>query len=166
MSNLLNALKTAITIDFEAERRSDGTLFPTEVGLSWVGGRTTSCFIKPIPTWNFRGQRSDDYEEVLAVSVARSIAKHAQNKLLISDACFVDQPLLDLLMKEAGLPKIKLEGFFPLLDRLVVETGIPMSQVNRWINEIDEKRGEAHRAGDDAKVRAVLLARILKQVKA
>lgn len=155
-------LADSITIDFEAEIGADGALRPTEVGLTWVGGRTASCFIAPEQSWKISQVDGVNRKFVSAQVIARSIARHAKGKLLISDACFVDQPMLDMVMGTAGLPKIKLLSFFPVLERVVKSTRVSMSDVNQWIVEIDNKRGDAHRAGEDSRVRAALIDRLLQ----
>lgn len=157
-------LAHAITIDFEAEIGADGALWPTEIGLTWVGGRTASCFIAPEKSWKLPQVDRISRESVPAPVVARSIVRHAKGKLLISDACFVDQPLLDMVMGAAGLPKVALTSFFPLLEHVAKSSRISMSDVNRWIVEIDNERGDAHRAGEDSRVRAALIDRLIQHV--
>lgn len=156
------SLAQSITIDFEAETGAGGALYPTEVGLTWVGGRTASCFITPEKAWNVPHVDTPSRTCVPAPTIARSIVRHAKGKTLISDACFVDQPLLDIVMETAGQPRIILVSFFPLLERLLKISRISMSEVNRWIVEIDNLRGDAHRAGEDSRVRAALIERLIE----
>jgi hypothetical protein len=77
--------------------------------------------------------------------------------LLVSDAAFFDQRLMDRM----GLSR-KLVEFFPFVERLAKETGLSKQMLNQWINEIDCRRGQSHRAGEDAWVRAELLKRLLR----
>ncbi len=82
--------------------------------------------------------------------------------MVVSDAAFVYQPLMDRLLDQgprAG--KIEIVEFFPLLGELAAERHIRPEIVNEWICDIDEARSAAHRAQEDARVRAELLHRVL-----
>lgn len=132
------------------------------------GKAPKSTLIRPIADWQIDRAKIFNHafweqarEHGLDVaSLARQVL--AEKYTLVSDAVFIDGPLLDRLMSTASHGyKSQMVEFFPLLQRLADERGISRDPLNKWIAEIDEKRGTAHRAGEDARVRAELLARVL-----
>jgi hypothetical protein len=165
-------LHKALVIDFESVLDSNGGWFPVEIGISDIHGATRSLFIRPEPDWlpgkpNW-GSQAENLKAAMeskarAPELAKWVRQITSGRPVFSDALFVDQPMLNRL---TGEPHISLEGFFPLVDDLKARFGISHDEVNAWIVEIDETRGPAHRAGEDSRVRAVLLARMLKECAA
>jgi hypothetical protein len=98
----------------------------------------------------------------------RDVAKDVQKILsdrstVLSDATFVDQPLLARLYEE-GLPEHlcpQLTPFFERLEDLDRLHHWGRDVINQNISLIDASRGPAHRAAEDARVRARLLADLL-----
>lgn len=163
-------MKPYLLVDFEAETDTDGRMFPVEIGMCPLGKAPKSALIRPIADWQI--DRTKVFNHALweqarehgldAASLARQVHALTDRYTLVSDAVFIDGPLLDRLMSTTSHGyKSQMVEFFPLLQRLADERGISRDQVNKWIAEIDEKRGTAHRAGEDARVRADLLARVL-----
>ena len=154
-----------VVIDFEAERDLAGNYFPTEIGLCRPGFRPISSLISPKAVWRtdetaifniglwHAAQTNGKSPEFISARV-RALTAGAD---LVSDVAFFDRKLMARLDLDQELIE-----FFPLVERLAQEKGIAPSMINRWINEIDEQRTASHRAGEDAWVRAELLARVLK----
>jgi hypothetical protein len=86
---------------------------------------------------------------------------------VLSDATFVDQPLLARLYEE-GLPEHLCPQLTPFFERLE-----DLDRVHQWgrdainqnISLIDASRGPVHRAAEDARVRARLLADLLATIR-
>ncbi|WP_315921412.1 hypothetical protein [Mesorhizobium sp. SP-1A] len=163
-------MKPYLLVDFEAETDTNGRMFPVEIGMCPPGKAPKSALIRPTAGWEI--DRTKIFNHALweqareqgldAASLARQVHALTEKYTLVSDAVFIDGPLLDRLMSISyhGYKSQAVE-FFPLLQCLADERGITRDQVNKWIAEIDEKRGTAHRAGEDARVRAELIARVL-----
>lgn len=163
-------MKQYLLVDFEAETDLHGRMFPVEIGICPPGKAPKSALIRPTADWQIDSTKI--FNQALwnrakehgkdATTLARQVHAMAEKYTLVSDAVFVDSPLLDRLMSTVSHGyKSQMVEFFPLLQRLADERGISRDQLNKWIAEIDEKRGTAHRAGEDARVRADLLARVL-----
>lgn len=157
-----------VIIDFEAEKDQSGHYFPTEIGLCKPGGRPISALICPQRDWHvdertlfnrelWLSAREDGRSVDFIVGRFPSLVRDCQ---LVSDAAFFDQRL----MARMGLEDRLIE-FFPLAERLVRENSVPMTDMNRWINEIDSRRTTQHRAAEDAWVRAELISKIVSKAR-
>lgn len=160
--------KNVVVIDFEAYPDTHGRPFPVEIGVAPVGGKAISTFIRPKPSWQPGQPTWDRHPWLLEQAygqgkapddLARWILRNLAGKTLLSDAAWIDQPLLRRLLEDHG-HAFELVEFFRFLDRQSAARGIDKAMVNRWIVEIDTDRGEEHRAGEDARVRAALLTKL------
>lgn len=163
-------MKPILIIDFEAETDNRGRMFPVEIGLCQPGKQPKSALIRPLNDWVTDSAKI--FNEALltqarahgqdADQIARQIRTLAEKYTLVSDAVFIDRPLLNRLMSTISSSyKSEMTEFFPLLQHLANQRGLSQAQVNKWIAEIDEMRDTAHRAGEDARVRADLLAKVI-----
>lgn len=161
-----------VVIDFEAARDCAGRLAPVEFGYAIPGGKSDARFIRPPSGWFETGAEfcwggHITSEQVLregadAGELAAWIQRNLKTRIVVSDAAFVDQPLMDrLLDRSPSAVKIEIVEFFPLLGKLAGERHIRPEIVNAWICDIDAGRSAAHRAEEDARVRAELLHRVL-----
>lgn len=162
-----------VVLDFEAERDCFGSLFPVEIGICMPGFRAVSSLIMPERDWVTGEQKVFNkslYEDGLRIGrstaqITAFVDAVAVDHIVLSDAAFVDRPLLGRLYQSARRElNVEVIEFFPTLFRLAENRGLVGAVINRWINEIDETRGEAHRADLDAQVRADLLHRVLSHV--
>jgi hypothetical protein len=160
-----------ISLDFEAAKDRHGRLFPIEVGVANLQGHTWSSLIAPPSHWAVEATayQPDLYAKALkhgrsTVDVAKDLQKILSDRsVILSDAAFIDQPLLVRLYEE-GLPKHsppQLTSFFDMLEDLDRVHRWGKEAINRNIVLIDAFRGPAHRAAEDARVRARLLAELL-----
>lgn len=163
-------MKPILIIDFEAETDYRGRMFPIEIGLCQPGKQPKSALIRPLSDWV--PDPTKIFNEALLIQarehgqdadqVARQVRTLAEKYTFVSDAVFIDRPLLDRLMSTISSSyKSELTEFFPLLKHLAKEKGLSQAQVNKWISEIDDMRGTAHRAGENTRVRADLLAKVI-----
>jgi hypothetical protein len=160
-----------ITLDFEAAKDRHGRLFPIEVGIANLQGQTWSSLIAPPSHWalDATAHQPDLYAEALnhgrsPCDVAKDVQKILSDRtMVLSDATFIDQPLLIRLYEE-GLPEHvcpQLTSFFEKLEDLDTIHHWGRDAINQNIAVIDASRGPAHRAAEDARVRALLLADLL-----
>jgi hypothetical protein len=160
-----------LTLDFEASRDKLGRLFPIEVGVASLDGKVWSTLICPPQRWarNATAFRPALLKEAKGSGreVADVIAEldgHLSGcPRILSDAIFIDQPLLERLYQEAMPPRTAphLDDFFAILDELAHQHDWSRLRINEAINIIDNRRGPSHRAGEDARVRAELLRLML-----
>ena len=169
----IRALARSLVLDFEAVPDRTGQFLATEFGVA-VG---TGCRAFPLrpdparlpaqPSWagHHRSLAAATREGRDPAAVAAWFLRFARGRTLLSDACFVDQPLLDALLGERAGEVARLTPFFPAVEAAAARIGIGRETINGWIAEIDETRGPAHHAGEDALVRARLLTRIAARAR-
>lgn len=164
-----------ITLDFEAAKDRHGRLFPIEVGIANLLGQTWSSLIAPPLHWalDASAHQPDLYADALnhgrsPSDVAEDLLKLLSDRsLVLSDATFIDQPLIDRLYEE-GLPEHlppHLTPFFEMIEDLDLVHHWGRESINQHIAMIDASRGPAHRAAEDARVRALLLANLLSSAR-
>jgi hypothetical protein len=164
-----------VTLDFEAAKDRHGRLFPIEIGVANLQGQTWSSLIAPPPHWalDATAHQPDLYDEALnhgrsPSNVAKDLQKILSDRTMaLSDATFIDQPLLALLYAE-GLPghlAPHLTPFFDMIEDLDLVHQWGRESINLHIAMIDASRGPAHRAAEDARVRAQLLANLLSAAR-
>lgn len=170
----IRTLSAAIVVDFEAVPSSNGVLFPTEIGVATLWTNNSS-YLRPDPLWlpakpkwvgdhaSLRGACEEGRPIKL---VAERFIRFARGKALLSDACFVDQPLLDMVLGDDRYSVHRLIPFFPAVETVAQALSISPAELNDWIREIDETRGPPHRAGEDARVRAALVAKLVARASA
>jgi len=160
--------RRAVFLDFEAVPDASGRFFPVEIGVSVAGGATQSRFIRPRPEWLPGKPAWDGQARNLSLAMdgvpADEIRDWALRALagrpVVSDAVFVDQALLDRLVDSPG-HGLRFVEFFAEVEGLRREAGVSASAFNSMIADIDSDRGPAHTAGEDARVRAELVWRLL-----
>jgi hypothetical protein len=167
----IQELAAAVIVDFEAVPGSHGSWFPTEIGVAQGRGHA-AAFLTPNPAWLPARPSWDGHHQSLrgALEEGRPFAQVAtwflaltHGRTMLSDACFFDQPLLETFLAGQGATIRPLVPFFPAFDACAAGHGVPRTDINAWISEIDEGRGAPHRAGEDARVRAGLVARLAER---
>lgn len=170
----IRTLTAAIVVDFEAVPGANGVVFPTEIGVATLYANK-SAYLRPEAVWLPANPKWVGHHESLRGAceegrpirqVAEKFIRFARGKVLLSDACFVDQPLLDMVLGDDRYLVPRLTPFFPAVETCAQALGISPAELNDWIHEIDETRGPPHRAGEDARVRAALIAKLVARASA
>ncbi len=99
-----------LTLDFEAARDKHGKLFPIEIGVANLKGQVWASLIRPPPHWEAGATAHQPKLLAEAMNSGRSpsevvaaLRKITQGyTLILSDALFVDQPLVERLYAEAA----------------------------------------------------------------
>lgn len=158
----------AVFLDFEAVRDAHGRHFPVEIGVATIHGHVQSRWIKPRPTWlpspNWSQQvqylAHAQEQGVDADMMAAWVVQNLKGRPLVSDAVFVEDSLMARLLEGTG-EVLRFREFFQEVDLLAKQLGWSKQSVDALIVSVDESRGSAHRAGEDARVRAELVVRML-----
>lgn len=159
----------AVFVDFEAIRDARGRHFPIEIGVATVHGHVQSRWISPRASWL---PATPDWPQqaaylsqahrhgVDADRLAQWVVANLKGRPLVSDAVFVEDALMARLIEGTG-EVLRFREFFQEVQELAKQRGLSKRMVDSLIVEVDESRGAAHRAGEDARVRAELVARML-----
>ena len=92
--------------------------------------------------------------------MAAWVVQNLKGRPLVSDAVFVEDSLMARLLEGTG-EVLRFREFFQEVDLLAKQLGWSKQSVDALIVSVDESRGSAHRAGEDARVRAELVVRML-----